>query len=300
MKKPYLKIRKTFSNIFRSEEIACRNIIIQQLKYLSLISHTIGVSNEIFIDRPLTVSLTTYGKKIYDVYLTIESLLNQTVKPNHIILWLSQDEFTSKDIPQILKNQENRGLEIKYCNDLGSYKKIIPALMSYPDHVIITVDDDIIYPFDLVECLIKAYCNNPNKIYCLKAHPILIDNRNKVLPYTEWVKIECKGSSLYNLPVGVYGVLYPKNCFHEDVTRSDIFCDLAPFADDIWLKTMSLLKGIECEKLDKLSKIGNPFISIDNKMEKSLARINVDAGYNDIQIKKIFDKYHIDDILKNK
>ncbi|MCP9612826.1 hypothetical protein [Coprobacter tertius] len=300
MKNFYLKIRKSISNLYHSEEIISRNIIIQKLKYLAISSQSSGISSNIYADKPLIISLTSYGKKIYDVYLTIESLLNQTVKPNKIILWLSRDEFSSQNLPVSLKMQEKRGLEIKLWDDLRSYKKIIPTLFQYPDYLIITVDDDIIYPFDLVESFLNSYRHNPNKIYCFKAHPILYGSNNTVLPYTEWVKIESKNSSLYNLPIGVFGVLYPANCFHEDVTKCNIFLDLAPYADDIWLKTMSLLKGIECEVISNYSQIGNPFISIDNRMEKSLARINVDAGYNDIQIKKIFEKYHIDDILKNK
>ncbi|MDR0763178.1 MAG: hypothetical protein LBF01_01600, partial [Bacteroidales bacterium] len=104
-------------------------------------------------DETLIVSLTTHGKRIYEVYLAIESILRQTLKPNKIILWLSKNKFNENNIPLILKKQQQRGLEIAFCEDVKSYTKLIPTLQMYPQAVIITVDDDILYPFDLIENL---------------------------------------------------------------------------------------------------------------------------------------------------
>lgn len=40
------------------------------------------------VENEMIVSLTTYGKFINKVHITIESLLEQTVKPKKIILWV--------------------------------------------------------------------------------------------------------------------------------------------------------------------------------------------------------------------
>ena len=56
-------------------------------------------------------------------------------------------------------------LEVRYCKDIRSYKKLIPALRSYPDDAIITIDDDAIYHIDLIEKLVNSYIKDPQFIY---------------------------------------------------------------------------------------------------------------------------------------
>ena len=85
-------------------------------------------------------------------------MLHQTIKPNKIILWLDQTAYnTYESIPIALHRQEARGLEIRLCEDIKSYTKLVPALINFPNAVIISVDDDIIYPIDFVERLYRAY-----------------------------------------------------------------------------------------------------------------------------------------------
>lgn len=48
-------------------------------------------------------------------------------------------------------------MEIAYCPDYRSYKKIIPTLRKYPEDVIITIDDDVLYGHETLEYLINAY-----------------------------------------------------------------------------------------------------------------------------------------------
>ena len=47
-----------------------------------------GVTSHRYGDADIIVSLTTYGRRIHSVYATIESLMEQTMKANRIILWL--------------------------------------------------------------------------------------------------------------------------------------------------------------------------------------------------------------------
>ena len=45
------------------------------------------------INSNIVVSLTTYGERTRLVHITIDTLLNQSVKPQKVILWLSENEF---------------------------------------------------------------------------------------------------------------------------------------------------------------------------------------------------------------
>lgn len=98
-------------------------------------------------DRELIVSLTSYGCRVNSVALTIESIFQQTVKPNRIILWLSSDEFLClEDLPYSLRKLQERGLDILFCEDIRSFKKLIPTIKLYPEADILTIDDDVLYP----------------------------------------------------------------------------------------------------------------------------------------------------------
>ncbi|MBQ6012154.1 MAG: hypothetical protein IJL23_03465, partial [Alphaproteobacteria bacterium] len=166
-------------------------------------------------DKKIIVSLTSFPQRMKDIHYAIFSLLKQTVKPDKIILWLGKDKFPNKeqDLPETLLNLKKFGLTIKWCKDIRSYTKLIPALKEYPDDIIITVDDDIYYPEYLVEKLYKAYLKNKNMVHCLRAHKIKFNQDETILPYNDWEKcIQNVKPSFNNFLTGVGGVLYPPKC----------------------------------------------------------------------------------------
>ena len=61
--------------------------VIQLNDYL-LHSCESGVTDTHYCDHEIIVSLTTYEPRLYETYLAIESIMQQTVKANRIILWL--------------------------------------------------------------------------------------------------------------------------------------------------------------------------------------------------------------------
>ena len=70
-----------------------------------------GVTSHRYGDADIIVSLTTYGRRIHSVYATIESLMEQTMKANRIILWLDTS-FQGKPLPQSIEMLKQRGLEV--------------------------------------------------------------------------------------------------------------------------------------------------------------------------------------------
>jgi hypothetical protein len=293
------KTREALNNAYQLNDTVERKL--EQKTKMSLFLHSAlhskeaGVSEFNANGENIIVSLTTHNKRIYDVWLTIESLLNQTYKPNKLILWLAEDEFNESTIPIMLKRQQERGLEIGFCKDMRSHTKLIPTLKKYPDQVIITVDDDIVYPFDLVENLWMEYKRESNVVLCCRAHNMVFDKKNILLPYNQW-QYEYQGqeTSMLIFPTGVGGVLYPPHCFHEDITREDLFMKLCPYADDVWFKAMTLLMEIPCKKIRC-----REYVPIDGNQDIGLWMYNVSQGKNDIQIKQTFDYYNLWDKLKN-
>lgn len=202
--------------------------------------------------KNIIVSLTSFPKRIKYVHLTIKSILRQTLKPNKIILWLTKPEFTKKkkNLPKNLLILIKKGLTIKFLKkNLKSYKKLIPTLKKYPDNLIITVDDDIIYKKDTIEKLYKNYIKYPKDIH---AHRITKfkykSGKFKIIigGYKYY-----KNSSFLNKLTGVGGVLYPPNSFYKDVLREDLFMKLAPTNDDQWFWIQAILNNVRVRVVDK-------------------------------------------------
>ena len=62
----------------------------------------------------LILSLTSFPQRMHDIHFTLYSLLNQTLKPDEIILWLGYNEFSNKenDLPLSVLSLKHNGLTI--------------------------------------------------------------------------------------------------------------------------------------------------------------------------------------------
>lgn len=273
------------------------NLIKDVLTERALNNKDSGVSDEqYFHECSLIVSLTTYGNRISNVYLPIESIMRQSVRPNRIILWLD-NSMSENPLPVILERQIKRGLEVRFCSDIKSYKKIIPTLKLCPEDVIVTIDDDVIYRFDMLENLLRAYKKDPKYIYCNRMHRIrLREDKKSAYPYKDWEwEVKDLGVSNLNFPTGGAGTLYPPHCLSNEVIKDEVFMKICPKADDVWLKAMSELNGWQCKKVETFN--DTLIFSTDDQQETALAYNNVYCGGNDIQIKTVFDNYKIWNLL---
>jgi hypothetical protein len=248
----------------------------------------------------LIVSLTTYGSRIYDVKYVLYSLIVQSVLPEKVIVWLSNTEYNSLEkIPSELDIFKLFNVEFILCDDLKSYKKLIPALELYPEKIIVTADDDVFYKKQWLEKLWKQHIREPNTIAAHCAHKILFDNNKKIKSYILWKNnISAHCPSLYYLPTGCGGILYQKRLLHKDICNAALFTKLAPAADDIWFYFMAFLNKT------KISVVTGPYnklkyvdiykeYGLNNKPALSLQ--NIANGHNDRQLHNILNHYNIDE-----
>jgi len=251
-------------------------------------------------DTELIVSFTSYSNRIHDVHLVVESIAQQTLKPNRLILWLDENEFTLETIPLILRGQIKRGLEVRFCPNYKSYKKIIPTLETFPDANIITIDDDMLYPYDMVEILIREHKLDSKCILGFRAHKIKLEPNGALRPYVEW-EYETSDSNRCNLVffTGVGGIFYPKGCFDDEVLNSNVFMSICPSADDVWLKAMALLSQRKCKKVNDDRDFWGRFMLIKKNQDIGLFNLNVIDTFNDEQIKSVFEKYDLYSSLQN-
>lgn len=256
-----------------------------------------GLGNS--VPENITISLTSYGPRIETVYLTIESLMQQSLKADRIVLCLAKDEFSEANLPASLRNQRERGLEILYCEeDIGPYTKFYYTLQKYPEDIILTVDDDFIYPIDTVDSLYRAYLREPEVIHCNRAHQMLLAKPGHLQPYRKWNFNKTPSeATLCTFPTGVGGVLYFPGSLDEAVLDKETFLKLAPNSDDVWLKAMSLRKSVKCRKIQSQSILAKA-ISIPGSQVVSLKRKNKHRRVgNDLAISNVFDKYDLYSML---
>lgn len=244
------------------------------------------------------VSLTTHGRRIERVFQTVESIFNQSKKANKVVLYLSKDEFKEAELPLTLQMQIKRGLEIRYVKDIRAYTKLIPALHDFPEANIITVDDDHIYPFDMIDLLSRCHHRYPKSVCCRVSREMTMngkDSFNTYLTFNHTYPASYTTSPRF-LALGYGGVLYPPHSLHPDVVNEELFTKLSPFADDLWYKAMELLQGTAVVQLPR-SKSDRTAFEDKNYQELGLWHENIDNHQNDRQIKAIFDHYNLYDAL---
>ena len=244
--------------------------------------------------RKVVVSMTSIPSRIDKVWITIESLLRQSYKPDKILLWLGQDEFKSVKLPDKLTEQIKRGVEIRYCENLKSYKKFYYAVKEYPHDYIIVVDDDVIYTENMLAELVQTYQKNRGCVICHRSHCMTV-KQGELRPYNKWVNYQIRSDlnispTYYNFFTGCAGILFPMFLMDRKVLEKDAFMRLAPNADDVWLNFCAWISGLKIKNTEGI--LGN-IISIESSAGKGLMQKNVSQRENDLQIKQVLAYFNI-------
>lgn len=248
------------------------------------------------VGNRIIVSMTSYGRRISSsvVYYSIVSVLRQSVQPDKVTLWIDKTRWTEELLPRKLKSLIPKGVEYKFCKDLRSYTKLIPALQEYPNDIIITFDDDIIYPRNTIQQLYDEYQKHPDSICCLNPLEVrVIDG----IPgkYETWTF--CANNVENNVkifPCGVEGVLYPPHSLSEEVKDENLFKALCPLADDIWFWFSGCRNNTKRIGIRK-TKTAYSFDALYQYFHKgsALTHTNRFEHANDKQFKNVFEHYGV-------
>ena len=240
----------------------------------------------------IIVTMSAIPTRYKKVNLSIETMFRQTMKPDKIILYL---DIENKDIslPKVLLEQQKRGLEICYVNRLKPHTKYFYAFKKYKKDIIITVDDDIYYPYNLIETLYKSYIKNKNCISCMRLHKITFngDLPNK---YKDWIMeyegIDTLTPSHKFLATGVGGILYPPNILKKEWDNIENIKKFALGQDDIWLKYMEIINNV------KVVRATNKHYVLKNILgtqQVNLREDNVKKNGNDCALEQLSKYYNI-------
>ncbi len=229
------------------------------------------------LPEQLTVSLTSYPPRFPMLPLTLRSLLAQTRKADRIVLWIAHED--EERLTREILDLQDEGLRIRFCPDLGPYKKIIPTLQSYPGGFIATADDDIYYWPTWLEELVETWGGRHDEIIAHRVRQIQLDEHGRPLPYNQW-PLDATSSQIptpFNFATGIAGVLYPPGAFHEQVTDIERFQKVCAKADDIWLYWMARLNG----SMVKRTPSAAPAVTWPGTQRSALFKKNVAHGNDD-------------------
>jgi len=244
-------------------------------------------------DIPIIISLTSYEGRFKELPIALYSLLNQSLKPDRIILWLSDELKEINNLPYDITQFIKNGLEIRFVKDIGSYTKAIYAFKEFSDSIIVTADDDIFYPKDWLKKLYLSYIAHPEDIHVHRAHRVDLNQK-----YNQWKKQVNEENARYdNFLTGVGGVLYPEKCFSKEVLRNDIFLKYSPTSDDIWFWLMALVNKRKVRVVKNHIKMLIHINIFKQLFSKNLYKINKNSQ-NDIQLERLLKFYG--ENIKNK
>jgi hypothetical protein len=202
----------------------------------------------------VVVTFTTLPSRIDRILPTVKSLLNQTVSPAAIRLYvpaMSRREQRPYVMPAWLRRL--RSVEIHSCDDYGPATKLLPALIaSPPEQRLVVVDDDRIYQRHFIEQLVAHADANPDVVVAgsgWNAPDDLIDRPSTlgaIINGSAPVPLHCtrvgRGREV-DLVRGVSGYLVKPRFF--DVPGLVNYAgapEAAFFVDDVWISAHCLAR----------------------------------------------------------
>jgi hypothetical protein len=208
-------------------------------------------------------------------------LLNQTVKPAGIYVYLSREPYGIdegiKVLPrdlQLLFSTEPL-LHLRWVENTGPYRKILPFAKECPDTPVLVVDDDTKYLPNLVERAVGLWEKHR---CCIAFRATVFDSSTS---YATWASAAGqKAVTLFTKGNG--GVLYHTSWFQDSrIQDAALYNNLAPLADDVWLNAWRIKQDIHC-----ICEVESSFThTVSNR--KCLFQIN--ETKNDETIRKVWE-----------
>lgn len=245
-----------------------------------------------FNHKPIIVSVTSHPARIREVVLAIRTVYRQTRQPDKVILWLGEEKFPNRyeDLPEeLLRLVSEKGLEIRWCEDIGPHTKYFYAFQEYPDALVITIDDDILYPPDRIENLYQCYLRFPKAVSAGRADFVPVSEFEEMPPVTTWpeeVDAWVLQPSMQLYAMGVNCVLYPTVLFSRvsELLDKETIRRVCPYADDLWLKAMQAVAGIPVVVAEPDQPL--PISTVESQ-DTALWHYNCVDGGNNVQWKQI-------------
>jgi protein O-GlcNAc transferase len=238
-------------------------------------------------DWKFEVSVTSHPARFAALATALNSLKTQILQPQAINVFIAEADIAV--LPDSIKLLEKSGyIKIETCQDLGSGKKLIPALNKQGKLPIITIDDDLYFDNDLFLHLMINHYLYPEAIIAARVHRLSIGQSGDVLPFSDWHKHFdlSEGPAPDLMPTSGAGTLFPPKAMHEDVTDVSLYTKLSHNTDDLWWYFQARRKGTLVRRLSGLDQLN----FIDSTQEVGLWK-NGNQDRNEVNLKALLGQY---------
>jgi hypothetical protein len=233
------------------------------------------------------ISLTSIPSRLPLIERTLKSLMRQSMAPARIVLNLprfSKREGVAYEAPSVLDGLD--AVTIRWCEDVGPATKLIPSLLGEaPQQRIIVVDDDRIYPANLVADLAAASDRDPGAAFGMSGwvvpadlidRPTTIWSNLRMLPPAPIRARRLSKPVAVDIVQGLSGYLVKPTFFDvKAITDYSGAPREAFFVDDVWISAHCLAPRyvIPSRRANYQPKLHRGFYS-----RTSLGRINRGPG----------------------
>ncbi len=100
------------------------------------------------MQEEIIVSMTTWKPRMHNIPIVLDTIYAQTVQPDKVVVNLAYDEVIPEDVLYYINEHL---IEVNYVPNTKVYKKFLPTLLKYPDACVINIDDDCIFPPNMIE-----------------------------------------------------------------------------------------------------------------------------------------------------
>lgn len=247
------------------------------------------------------VSLTTFPKRLPNLWMVLYCIFRQTVRPAKIVVTLIEEEFPEgkTQLPSTLRYFEDKGVEFLFEKEnLRPHNKYFYCRQKYPNRDVITIDDDLLYYPNTIERLLELHCQYPNSVCTNRGTRILWDE-NGFYSYLKWENVlNNYGPSLDLVAMGYSSVFYPTSFQSNLLYDTPLIKELALGTDDLWLKAIEVMMEVGVVKGKYYA---HPMTLPTSQKIALQARNNSNTNNgNDTNWKKLNDKFELFDLLKNK
>ena len=201
---------------------------------------------ELKSDYSLILSLTSHPPRFPFLLSQLKRLANQTLFPDVLVLNIAKEDSWAIPI-EVAELDLPFTFEINLVENLGPGTKLIPTIVKYPSATIITIDDDINYPDNLIEALWQESKLYPDVIIGSRAHrPLFISG--KLAPYLAWEFEITQTLNHLVFPTGSGGILYPAGSLDKEVLNLEAYKEMSWSTDDIWFWIHAIRAGTQIRK----------------------------------------------------
>ena len=239
------------------------------------------------LDWKFEVSVTSHPARFNALALSLKALKSQILQPQSINVSIAETDIAA--LPDSIKELEKSGyIKISPCEDLGSGKKLIPALKVQSNLPIITIDDDLYFENDLFLHLMINHYLYPNAIIAARVHQLAVNDSKDVLPFSTWHKHYdlSEGPSNDLMPTSGAGTLFPPKAMHEDASNAALYTELSHNTDDLWWYFQARRKGTLVRRLSGLDHLN----FIDSTQDDGLWK-NGNQDRNEVNLKALLAQY---------